>query len=234
MIKMLYTKYFFIAMALLFIIFAVAGFVLDYLLLRQQHISIFWFAHVHGVIMTAWLLVYLVQAILANSGQLQLHRKLGLFSVGLGILVWLSMGVVIWHSNITMPGYAMAAWANLLLLGSYMMLFALFFAWGIVARKNAGTHKRLLYTATMVAIAAGYNRLLFTLGAPPTLSWFAHGTRSGFPNPSGMLLYGDLLLVPLFIYDSLLLQTVHKTTWLSTLIIVIIHLILLLSWRLLP
>jgi hypothetical protein len=234
MIKTFYTKYFFIAMAVLFIIFAVAGFVPDYQLIRQQHIRLFWFAHVHGIIMTAWLLVYLTQAILVNNKQLQLHRKLGLVSVGLGIFVWLSMGIVVWHSNITMPGYAHAAWANFLFLGSTTMLFALFFAWGIVRRKNAGAHKRLLYIATMIVIAAGYNRVIFNLGASPTLSWFNYSTRSGFPNPSGMLLYDDLLLIPLFIYDLLLLRSVHKTTWVSAFIIILVHLTLLLSWRFLP
>lgn len=229
-----YTRYFFIVMAWLFIIFAVAGFVPDYQLKAAQHIPVYWFANVHGVIMTCWLLVYLIQAVLARKGNFRLHKKLGLTSVGLGIGVWISMGIVIYHDSIGDTVFKNVHWSNVLFLGSLMNLFILFFTWGIVVRKNAAAHKRLLYLATMIVIAAGYNRVLLNAGVNPTLRWLAHPSLTGFPNPSALLLYHDLLLIPLFIYDFFTLRSVHKITVVATLIIITVQLSLELMWRFLP
>ncbi|MEP6750179.1 MAG: hypothetical protein ABJB86_20740 [Bacteroidota bacterium] len=229
-----YTNYFFIVMALLFVIFAVGGFVPDYQLMHAQHISVYWFAHLHGGIMTSWLLVYLIQALLARKGNFKLHRKLGLFSVGLGVLVWISMGILIYHDNIGYPVHAAIPWANVFLLGMFMNLFAIFFTWGIIARKNAASHKRFLYLATMIVISAGYNRILFNAGVDPTLRWIAHPSLSGFPNPSAILLYNDLLLIPLFMYDFFAFRSVHKITMMGTILIITIQLALVLVWRFLP
>ncbi|HMC85599.1 MAG TPA: hypothetical protein VKI61_08730 [Chitinophagaceae bacterium] len=230
----IYTRYFFIAMAVLFIIFAVAGFVPDYQLMAAQHIAVYWFAHVHGVIMTAWLLVYLIQAVLIRRANIKLHMNLGLASVSLGILVWISMGIVIYHANIGYPVFKNVVWPNVLLLASFMNLFALFFTWGIIVRKNAAAHKRLLYLATMIVISAGYNRILLNNGVNPTLKWLTFSSLSGLPNPSAILVYHDLLLIPLFIYDLIAIGGMHKITLIGTVFIISIQLIVLLVWRLLP
>lgn len=229
-----YTRYFFIVMAFLFIIFAVAGFVPDYQLMAAKHIPVYWFAHVHGIIMTCWLLVYLIQSVLARKGNIRLHKKLGLASVGLAVLVWISMGIVIYHGNIGDTVFKNVHWCNVLFLGSFMNLFALFFTWGIIVRKNAAAHKRLLYLATLIVISAGYNRILLNNGVNPTLRWIAHSSLTGFPNPSGIVLYHDLLLIPLFLYDFFALGSVHKITLAGAVIIIAVQLTLVLTWRFLP
>src|SRR4051812_36562856 len=84
-LETLYARYFFVAMASAFIIMAVIGFGQDYQLIFAQHISLTWFDHVHGALLTAWLFVFLTQSIMAAKGNLAIHRKLGQFSVVLGV-----------------------------------------------------------------------------------------------------------------------------------------------------
>src|SRR3954452_15698522 len=76
----LYTHYFFVVMASIFIIMAVVGFGQDYQLIYTQHLSIWWFGHVHGALLTVWLLIFLFQTILAAKGNFKFHRQLGQFS----------------------------------------------------------------------------------------------------------------------------------------------------------
>lgn len=135
----LYARYFFVAMAFVFIVMAVVGFGQDYQMIYAQHITLIWFAHVHGFFLTAWLLVFLTQTLLAARRNLKYHRKLGLISVVLGGLVWISMGIVIFHAHIGYPPYDKIAWAIVLFLFLIMNLFGLFFAWGVLVRKCSGT-----------------------------------------------------------------------------------------------
>ena len=236
---MKFSRWFFIIMALFFIVTAVAGFVPDYKMMAAQHISVWWFAHVHGALLTLWLLVYLTQAILASNGRLSIHKKLGQFSVVLGAMVWISMGVVIFHAHIGYPPRPHIAWAVVVMLATIMNLFGIFFILGIWYRKNAAVHKRLLVLATLMLIAAGFNRVLFSHGVEPNLHWpfiaaITGPSKLGIPNPSGIFLYNDLLLLLLFIYDLITIRKIHRVTILSTAAIVIIHFILIVCWSRLP
>ena len=133
-------RYFFVAMASLFLIVVVLGFTPSYFAIRAGTMHVGWFVHVHGAFMTTWLLVFLTQTILAVRGNLKFHRQLGQFSVVLGVLVWISMGVVIFNAHIGYPIYKNISWDIVLLLTATMNLFGLFFAWGIPrTKKRCGT-----------------------------------------------------------------------------------------------
>jgi hypothetical protein len=90
-------RYFFVGMAILFPIITVIGFTPSYQAMSAGTLSPHWVVHIHGALMTSWLLVFLTQAILAAKGNFKFHRKLGLFSVVLGVLVWLAMATVSAH-----------------------------------------------------------------------------------------------------------------------------------------
>jgi magnesium-transporting ATPase (P-type) len=90
----LYARYFFVAMSVLFIAVTALGFVPQLVAIHASHIHLHWFTHVHGAIMTVWLLIFLAQALLGAFGRLKYHRQLGFLSVGLGTVVWITMGVV--------------------------------------------------------------------------------------------------------------------------------------------
>ena len=66
-ITSLYTRYFFVTMAVFFIAMAAIGFGEDYNATYNQHIPIFWFAHVHGAILTGWLMIFLYKRYLPQK-----------------------------------------------------------------------------------------------------------------------------------------------------------------------
>ncbi len=236
--QLLYARYFFVTMAIVFIVMAVVGFGQDYQMIFSQHIPLFWFSHVHGALLTAWLLIFLFQTILAARGNLKFHRKLGLSSVVLGVLVWISMGIVIFHAHIGYPPYEKIAWAIVLFLFLTMNLFGFFFAWGVMVRKNAAAHKRLLFLATLMLIAAGFNRVLLYAGMDPTIHGLplpgtAMSSISGEPWTAFML-YNDLLLLTLFVYDFITVKRIHKITLTGTAIIVATQFTLTILWHFIP
>jgi uncharacterized membrane protein YozB (DUF420 family) len=115
--------------------------------------------------MTLWIFVFLAQAILAARGNLKYHRKLGLIGMALGIMVFLSTVVADVRARLTdTPPEGDGSWDVLLIALSGSILFALFFGWGVLARKKAAVHKRLLLLATIAILQAAVDRIRFFTG----------------------------------------------------------------------
>jgi len=225
-LQSLYAHYFFVTMAALFIVIALAGFVPSYQSLHAGTLTVHWFVHIHGALMSSWLLIFLTQAILAARGFLKFHRQLGQLSVVLGVFVLASMCIVTFRALIGYPPRTNElSWDLLLLQLSAILLFGLFFVWGIRARKKAATHKRLLLLATLILIQAGIGRIQW-------LPWpvIAKPSLSGIPNPCLIFLYVDLLLIPLFIYDLLTLKRIYKTTLVGSVCMIVVHLFITAVW----
>lgn len=198
-LRSFYVRYFFVGMALLFIAITALGFVPQLVAIHANHVHLHWFTHIHGVIMTMWLLNFLAQALLAARGRLNYHRQLGLFSVGFAPVVWITMGAVTASALIRdNPPEGDGQFNTLALILATMVLFGLFFTWGVLARKNAGNHKRLLLLAMLPLMSAGVDRIAWLPGLQS-----AYFVR---------FLYLDTLLIPLLIFDLVTLQRVHKWT----------------------
>ncbi|QHW00145.1 hypothetical protein [Spirosoma endbachense] len=211
-------RYFFVVMAVLFPILVLLGFVPDYQVILSGEVKVHWFTHVHGAIMTAWLGVFLMQSVLAVRGKLALHRKLGLLSVGLGVLVWLTMGIVTFRALIGNNPPMADGQFDILFIQLYgMLLFGVFFTWGILVRKNGASHKRLLLLATLVIMQAAIDRIRFLPGIQAGV----------FPR----FLYLDALLIPLFIYDWLMFRRIHTITGLGLLLIGSLQVGIILGWE---
>jgi hypothetical protein len=217
-LRLFYTRYFFVAMACLFPVLAVIGFTPDYQAISSGGIEVYWFLHVHGAIMASWLLIFLAQAVLAAKGNLKFHRKLGLISVVLGAIVFLSIGIATVHAKIAYspPLGDDDAWGILSQQLYGFILFGLLFTWGILARKNAAAHKRLLLLATLVLIQAAVDRIRFL----PGLNMAVYVR----------FIYLDLLLIPLVIYDLLTLKHIHKITTIGMASIVFFQFAVTMAW----
>lgn len=234
--KSVYAHYFFVVMASLFNVIAVVGFGQSNQAIYAQNMTIYWFTHVHGALLTLWLLVFLTQAILAAKGNLKFHRRLGQLSVVLGVLVWVSIGIVIFHAHIGYPFHPQISWGIVMWLFSIMILFGLFFVWGVMERKNATAHKRLLFLATLMLISAAFNCVLLFVGIDLDIGWIPlpgilDTSLFGIPNPAALLLYNDLLLIPLFIFDFVILRHIHKVTVIAVGCIFGVHLAVATLWR---
>ena len=234
--RSMYVRYFFVVMASLFIVFAVVGFGQTLHALYKERIPLHWLVHVHGALLTAWLFVFLSQSILAVRRKFKFHRQLGKISVSLGLLVLVSIAIVIFIAHIGYPFHANIAWGNVLLLSLTMALYGIFFTWGILARRNGPAHKRLLFFATLMLISAGFARVLLSAGVDGTIRWLpipgiASPSLSGMPNPSGIIFYNDLLIIPLIIYDLIKLNRIHKITLIACSCVGVVHLSIIFFWK---
>jgi len=212
--------YFFVWMASTFIILTLMGFGFDYLIISTQGFTVHWFSQLHGLIMASWLLIMLTQTILAAKGNFKLHQQLGFFSIGLAILVWLTMCIVTVRPIIanSPPVFTLdGTWDIMLISLCQIILFPLFFIWGILVRKKAVMHKRLLLFSTLVLLQAAVDRIIFLPG-------LQDATFARF-------LYLDIILiVPLFIYDFVTIKRFHKITIAGATIIIIAQAAIITAW----
>ena len=192
------SRYFFITAASLFPMLAVLGFMPSYILMRAGEITIHWSTHVHGTLMAGWLAMFFVQSWLALTGNFKFHRALGAYAVALGAIIWCSMGIASARALIGNAAPRDHFLFDVLVVQLYVMLmFAVFFTWAILARRNGAAHKRLMFLATLVLLQAAIDRI-------PVLQ----GGMTGF-------MFLDLLVLPLFVFDWITLKRVHRVTWMA-------------------
>ncbi len=208
-------RYFFVGMAILFPVIVFLGFFPSYQSLNAGALEVHWITHIHSAVMTTWILLFLSQTILAATGNLKIHRRLGLISVVLGVLVFLVMGIVSFNIVIVNHPPEGSFLFDLLLTDFYEMLcFALFFTWGMLSRKKSpSAHKRLLTLATFVLLTAAVDRIQRNNSFPSL----------GMEYPAFSFIYLNTLLIPLFLYDLITLRRIHRITWIGTAIIILLQ-----------
>jgi hypothetical protein len=107
--------------------------------------------HLHGVVMAAWILLFVVQGVLIRSGARALHQRLGLLSIALvAVLVPLgsATNVLCIARGATPPFFTPAE-----LFASDqldLLLFTALYAWALVLRRTPAWHKRLLVCAVVL------------------------------------------------------------------------------------
>ncbi len=154
-------SYFFVAMAVLFPVLTFLGFFPSFQGMQQGTLEVHWLVHVHSAIMTSWLLLYLTQTILAATGNLRIHKQLGILSFALGMLVTIIMVLVSFHFILANHPPEGSFMFDLLLFDFYSIsCFSLFFWWGMgLRKKDPAAHKRLLTFATLALLIAAVDRI---------------------------------------------------------------------------
>jgi hypothetical protein len=74
-------RWFFTSLAIMMIVVSIAGFAPAIVSPAGRRAPLTLLASVHGVVFLAWLLLFLAQSLLAATGRIGLHRRLGLASV---------------------------------------------------------------------------------------------------------------------------------------------------------
>jgi len=210
-------RYFFVFMAILFPVVTFIGFYPSYRDLEVGTLQINLLTHIHSAVMTSWLLLYLTQTLLAATGNIKIHRRLGPLSVVLGILVFVFMGMVSAHILIVNHPPEGSFLFDLLLFNFFSMLsFGLFFIWGMsLRRKNPSAHKRLMTLVTVLLLVAAVDRTQRAYSFPSL----------GMGYPAFSFFYLDILFIPLFLYDLITLKRIHKITWIATAIVIFLQVI---------
>lgn len=122
-----------------------------------------WILQLHGAVYVGWLLLLLAQVALVATGRTSVHRKLGTFGIGYGILVWI-MGVVVSFAapllHLAAGEWDMDRAAGFLIipLGD-MVLFGGFFGAAILYRRKPEIHKRLILLANVALLFAAVSRI---------------------------------------------------------------------------
>lgn len=124
--------------------------------------------HVHGLVMTSWFVLFLVQTCLIETHRVAMHRRLGVFGAALAVaIVLLGPYVAFRAAAREVHAHARSADFFLLVLGYdavIVALFAGFVACAIVWRKRGDFHKRLMLLATLSLLTPALARLPFWSG----------------------------------------------------------------------
>jgi len=176
--------------------------------------------HVHAVLMGSWLLLLLAQATLMATGHSAWHKQLGMASFGLApaiVVAGFILVPTIYHMNWAAAQGAPAAKAaaihgRLVFLTNILLvqlragfLFPICVAIALWARRpDPGLHKRMMFLATLVPMAASIQRMEWL---PTTLPG----------SPLALSLYALVVISPLFLWDLYRLRSVHRAylIWLA-------------------
>jgi hypothetical protein len=211
-------RWIFVAMAAWFIAIVLIGFIPDAIGLVASvkagtHPPLPPILHVHAVLMGSFLLLLLAQSVMMATGRTALHKQVGIaafFLVPALVVVGIILAPTIYHQAWDGaqhgPPQVRAALTpvipqleNILLLQLHAgILFAIFMTMALWARKaNSGFHKRMMFLATAVPIAASIDRM-----------WWLPSTFPGSPvSTDGYIL---LALAPLFVWDVIRNRRVHE------------------------
>lgn len=145
--------------------------------------------HVHGVVFTAWMLLFLAQTALIAAKQPGLHRQMGFAAVGLAVAVFvLGVAVAIEGGRLgsgppgrNQPVFLIFPLANI-------VAFAAFAILGTLRRRRSDHHKRLMLLATMSLAVTPLARIAVLVGWP-------------VPPPVGGMILSDLFLAALAWFD---------------------------------
>jgi hypothetical protein len=162
---------FFIAMAILAILTAFAGFARTYYLrplfvvdpLREL-------VHLHGLLMSSWLVLFLVQVSLISTRRVAIHRGVGVAGAILAaaiLVVGYATAVTAARLGVTPPGGPPPLAFLAVPIGT-LTAFGVLVTLAISYRRTPQTHKRLMLLATIAILAPALARIRFIgPGGPP-------------------------------------------------------------------
>ncbi len=115
--------------------------------------------HLHGLVMTLWFALFLVQAALIAKRQTRLHRRLGVFGAVLASLVVIvgvatAIGFARRGVDVGMPPLVFLA----IPLGD-MFVFTVLAGSGLLLRRRTDFHKRLMLLASLSMLPAAVSRI---------------------------------------------------------------------------
>jgi hypothetical protein len=167
--------------------------------------------HLHGALMTSWIVLFVVQTALIATRRTRIHRRLGVFG-GLLAATMIIVGptLAIHQAKIGRPAAFPGGPLRFLVipLGD-MVVFAVLVAIGLYFRNRPQIHRRLMLLATLSFLAAAIARIPI-----------------GFIETGGPLVfYGllDLLILAIVVYDTVKNRRLHPAFSLGALFIIASH-----------
>ncbi len=152
--------------------------------------------HLHGFIMTSWIVLFATQTWLIEAHRVRLHRRLGIFGALLAATI-LIVGAAVVTINAREGRVPAGAPIPVILSLSYinLLVFGLLVGAAIYLRCRSESHKRLMLLATLNLLSPAVNRI--------PLHFIESGgllTVLGLP---------DLFILICVVYDSALHRRLH-------------------------
>jgi len=119
-------------------------------------------AHVHGVLMTGWIVLFAIQAALISKGRIARHRRLGVFGAALAsALVLVGSLTVAAAIQRRFPGIDAARFARIFVEfdGLSLWTFGALVLAAILWRVRSDVHKRLMLCATAALLPPAVGRI---------------------------------------------------------------------------
>jgi hypothetical protein len=160
-------KYFYLAMSILMIAIVVWGFghTVNDVLFRPAvpRPRILWF---HSATFCGWLLLFLLQSALVRTHNVRLHRTLGWFVAGVGVLM-VPLGcvtaIILGHFDVTVLHETGADAFEFISFGD-MAIFTVWLVLGIYWRRKPALHRPIFFIATCGLIGAAFGRVPWIAG----------------------------------------------------------------------
>lgn len=152
--------------------------------------------YVHVVIFSAWVLLFLVQAVLVRADQVRLHRRLGQWGLVHGTAIPLvGVATAIAMTRLRVAHGELDAAPSFVIPCFDMLAFAVMFALAAAWRRRPELHRRCMWVATACLTAAAFGRMpLLDQG-----EWFYVGV-------DGLILLGALR-------DLAVSRRIHRVYW---------------------
>jgi hypothetical protein len=201
-------RWFYISMSIAAMITVFAGFAPTYYLRPYFNTApLMPLLHVHGIVFTSWLVLFLIQTTLVAAHRTDIHRRLGILGgviATLMILIGTSTAVIRASQGAT-PAPSVSPLSFLVVPLGDISVFAILVGAGFYYRRRADVHKRLMLLATVSILAAAIARLPFAI------------MQAGPPAFFGIT---DLFVLACILYDLITLKRVHRATALAALLII--------------
>lgn len=201
-------RWFYVAMSIAAVLTVFAGFSRTYYLRPYFNTApLMPLLHLHGLVFTSWLALFLIQTTLVAAHRTDIHRRLGILGgviAGLMILIGPTTAVIRASQGATpVPGVSPLSFL-VIPLGD-MFVFAILVSAGFYYRRRPDVHKRLMLLATISILAAAIARLPFAI------------MQAGPPAFFGLT---DVFVVACLLYDLITLKRIHRATALAALLII--------------
>ncbi len=155
-------------------------------------------AHLHGVVFTAWIAIFIAQTFLVARGRTDLHQRLGIAGAGVAaamIVVGMMTAFAAAARGFTPPN-GPPPLVFLAIPFFDIVAFAGLVGAGILRRTTPETHKRLMVMATIAIIDAAVARLPVPIEMSPPV-FFA---------------LSDLFIVAVIVHDIMVRGRPHRAT----------------------
>jgi hypothetical protein len=200
-------RFFFTGMALASLLTVLVGFAPSYFIRSSTLPPLTPFYHVHGLLFTTWILLFITQTALVAGRRIDIHRRLGFAGVVLAFVVFI-VGVMVSIETLRRGGGTQFGDPRAFLsipLGD-IIAFAVLVAAAVVLRRRADAHKRLMLLATISLLTAAVARFLAQINIGGTV---------------GLFLGTDIFVLALILYDFASRGRVHPASlWGGSMVVV--------------